>query len=67
MEKKDFVPLFKEESCKYLPINYHLIRKVYYTKEEMKRFNMHHSAQSTFHQTTIYEIFHNHKPILNIL
>ncbi|MET3538037.1 hypothetical protein SAMN05216324_113108 [Chryseobacterium limigenitum] len=67
MKKKEFVPLFTNESFKLLPINYHLISKVYYTKEEVKRFNLHYSAHSSFHQTSIYDIFHNHKPITNIL
>ncbi|PWW27580.1 hypothetical protein DEU40_10680 [Chryseobacterium sp. AG844] len=67
MKEKEFATLFKKESLKTLPINYHLIRNVYYTKEEVKRFNLHYSAQSSFHQTTIYDIFHNHKPIINII
>jgi hypothetical protein len=54
------------DSCKFLPINYQLIRKVYYTKEEMKRFNMRYSAQSKFHQTTVFNIFEKYKPIINL-
>ncbi|WP_264744483.1 hypothetical protein [Chryseobacterium oryctis] len=66
-KKKEFITLFTDESYKHLPINYHLIRNVYYTKEEVKRFNLHYSAHSPFHQTTVYDIFHNHKPITNIV
>lgn len=64
MKKKEFVTLFVSESYKYLPINYHLIRNVYYTKEEVKRFNLHYSAHSDFHQTKTFDIFYNYKPIL---
>ncbi len=64
MEKKEFVSLFKDESYKILPVTYHLIRNVYYTKEEVKRFNLYYSAHSNFHQTTVYDIFYNYKPIL---
>lgn len=64
MEKHEFISLFKEESYKLLPINYHLIRNVYYTKEEVKRFNLHYTARSSFHQTTMYDIFYNSKPLI---
>lgn len=67
MKDKEFALIFTKKSLKSLPINYHLIRNVYYTKEEVKRFNLHYSAQSQFHQTSIYDIFHNHKPIVNII
>lgn len=67
MKKNNFVEIFNSESFKFFPINYHLITNVYYTKEEVKRFNLYYSAHSPFHQTTIFDIFHNHKPIMNLV